>query len=118
MELVQDVTPADEFAIYIYLRNGRPVGIALDPLAHCRIGEHVIGRERKSVGSQNLDSVSGKTALREIGRALHVEHDFIVLYFLINLAQNIFWHKIFSLWKLTSGIFTSRASPTAPDYKF
>src|SRR5437868_5280760 len=39
--LADDVAAADELPLDVELRDRRPVGECLDPLAHQRVGEHV-----------------------------------------------------------------------------
>jgi len=70
--LAHDVGAADKLAVHIQLRYGRPVGKILDALAYRRVFQHI---DRYHVlhtaGLQQLDRAAGKTALRELRRALH-----------------------------------------------
>src|SRR5471032_2933244 len=73
--LVHDVRTADELALDVELRNGRPVRVVLDALADFRIFQHVHGGNvLNAAGFQDLDGAAGKAALRELGGALHEEH--------------------------------------------
>ncbi len=69
-----DVAAADEFAVDIKLRESGPVGIGLQRLAHFRVLENIHMRELRLAGAQGAHGLSRKAALREIGRAFHVQH--------------------------------------------
>jgi hypothetical protein len=74
--LFHDVGPADEFAVYVKLRNRGPVGVVFDPLADFVISEHVDAEKFAHTALlQDVRGVGGKAALRELGRAFHVEHN-------------------------------------------
>ena len=63
---MHDIAAADELAIDIDLRNGWPVGVALDAVSHQGIGEHVfVAKARRRI--EYLDRVRRKAALRKIG---------------------------------------------------
>src|SRR5471030_1368101 len=73
---IHDVGTADELAFDVELWNGRPVRVFLDALAHVLIVEHVDGGDVFDAASfQDLDGAAGKAALRELGGALHEQHD-------------------------------------------
>src|SRR5471032_1601187 len=73
--LIHDVRTADELALDVELGNGRPVRVFLDALAHFRIVQHVDGGDVFDAASfQDLDGAAGKTALWELGGALHEQH--------------------------------------------
>src|SRR5579883_571454 len=72
--LANNIAAADEFALHIELRDGRPVGEFLDPLAQARVAQHVDAFERDAEMVQQLDHGSGEAALRKDGRALHEQH--------------------------------------------
>src|SRR5471030_264566 len=73
---IHDVGTADELAFDVELRNGRPVRVFLDALAHVLIVQHVDGGDvLDAAGFQDLDGAAGKAALRELGGALHEQHD-------------------------------------------
>src|SRR4030095_15892000 len=74
------VATAEEFAVYVELRNRRPVGVFLDPLADLIVREHVnckiIGH---AAALEDLDDGRREAALRKLRRALHVQHDAVRL---------------------------------------
>jgi len=75
VHLLHDVRAADELAVDVELRDGRPVGEFLDALADVRVLQHVDAEELlHAAGIERLHRERGKAALRELGRALHVEH--------------------------------------------
>src|SRR5690606_2264951 len=76
-----DVAAAYEFALYIELRNGRPVGEFLDALPQFGRIEHVDALVVGSDVVENLHDLAGKTALREAGRPLHEQHHVAALHF-------------------------------------
>src|ERR1700722_897217 len=71
--LADDVAAADELALDVELRNGRPVGEILDALADRRIGQHVHALELHAEGGEDRADARREAALRENRRALHVE---------------------------------------------
>src|SRR5262245_22432408 len=76
IHLGHDVRAADEFAVDVELRDGRPVGVLLDALPDVGVFQHVDGEDlARATGAQDPDRVRGKTALGKVGRAFHVEHD-------------------------------------------
>src|SRR5574340_1045314 len=75
VHLGHDVGTADEFTLDVKLRNGRPIGVVLDPLADLRILQHIHGKQLFHAQClQDGHCFAGKTALRELRAALHVEH--------------------------------------------
>src|SRR5450830_264583 len=73
---IHDIGTTDELAFHIQLRNGRPVRIIFDALAHFRVVQHVDGSDVfHAAGLQDLDGAAGKAALRKLGGAFHDQHD-------------------------------------------
>ena len=69
-----DVAAADQLAVDVELREGRPVRIGLQRFAHFRVFENIHVRKLRLAGAQGAHGLGRKSALREIGRALHVQH--------------------------------------------
>ena len=84
--LADDVAAADEFALHIKLRDGRPVGEFLDALADLRVLQHVDGFELHAQMRKDLHHGGGETALRKHRRALHEKDHGIVLHFVADAA--------------------------------
>src|SRR5579871_4012595 len=79
VELGDDVAAADELAVDEELRDGGPARMRRQLLADARVGQDV---ERGVVGAgrvQALDRAGREAAAREVGRALHEEHDPVAL---------------------------------------
>src|SRR5687767_8523121 len=77
--LLDDVATADELALHVELREGRPVGELLGHLAQRLerrqyVDRPVLDAERLHY----LDHAHGKAAARRVRRALHEEEDGIV----------------------------------------
>src|SRR4051794_39435177 len=62
--LHHDVGAADELALHIKLRNGRPVAERLDPLADLGVLEHVDGLVLRSKTIEDRDRAAREAALR------------------------------------------------------
>src|SRR6185436_4587258 len=72
------VRAADEFAVDVELRNGRPVRVLLDAFADRLVGEHVdAGELVHAAGIEHLHREGREAALRKLRRALHEQHDAI-----------------------------------------
>lgn len=71
------VAAAHEFALYVKLRNGWPVGIGLDALSDFHVLQHIDAVVRDTAMLEDGDGLAGKSALREQRGALH-EQDNIV----------------------------------------
>src|SRR5262245_40143863 len=99
--LAHDVAAADEFALHIELRDGRPLGEILDPLADGGIGQHVHAFEFHAEVGQHLHDGGGESALREDGRALHEEQHVVFLDVLLDAVDYRVGHS-WVLW--VSGI--------------
>src|SRR5258707_13181857 len=74
VHLQGDVAAADQFAVDVELRKGRPLRVGLQRVAHFRIFENIDVCELRLAGPQSAGRLCGKAALREIRRALHVKH--------------------------------------------
>src|SRR5665213_2579499 len=71
VHFADDVAAADELALDVELRDGRPVREFLDALADLRIGQHVNAFELHADLRQNLHYRRREAALRKDGGALH-----------------------------------------------
>ena len=71
VHLHHDVRTTYEFALHIELRDGRPVGEFLDPLAHALVLEHVDALELDTQMGEDRNRAAGEAALREQRAALH-----------------------------------------------
>jgi len=92
VHLQHDVGAADEFALDVELRNGRPVAVALDAFADFGIFEHVDGFQALGVHParlENLHRAPGKTALRKAGRAFHEQQDVVLLDQVVNALMGV-----------------------------
>ena len=69
--ILNDVTATNEFALNIELRNGRPVGKALDSTSYFWICQYIDGLVVVGQAIQDLDYGRGKTALGHNPRAFH-----------------------------------------------
>src|SRR5262249_1747947 len=88
---------ADELALDIELGDRRPVAELLDALAQAGVGQHIEGFELDAELAQHLHHRGGEAALREHGRALHIEHDIVVPDVLLDaLNHRIAGHRLFS----------------------
>src|SRR6202042_851745 len=72
-----DVATAAEFALDVKLRNGRPVRIGLDAVAQVGGFKNVQALVADADVIEDLDHLSGKTALRKLRRTLHEQHDVV-----------------------------------------
>src|SRR5207248_2960894 len=80
---------ADELAFDIELGDRRPVAIFLDSGADLRVLEHVDGLVFGSKAVEDRDRAARKAALREQGRALHEQHDFVALHELVDPGSGV-----------------------------
>jgi hypothetical protein len=80
VKLHRDVTTADQLAVDIDLREGRPVRVARQVLENFRVGQYVHMREFLPARGQRLGGTTGIPALRNLRRALHENDDRIVLH--------------------------------------
>jgi hypothetical protein len=78
-QLLDDVAPADELALYVELGDRRPGRVGLDALADVRVREHVEGLVAGDVGVEDLDDRRREAALRRLRVALHEEHHVALL---------------------------------------
>src|SRR5690606_31629830 len=70
-----DVGTADQLAVDVELRIGRPVRILLERLAQLRILEDVHMRKLGACGTQRSHGGGRESALRKVRRSFHIEHD-------------------------------------------
>src|SRR5262252_9549976 len=66
-----DVAVADEFALDVKLRDGRPVGIGLDALTQLVVLEQVETLIRHAEIIEDLHDLAGEAAHRKLRRAFH-----------------------------------------------
>src|SRR5262249_23047049 len=76
--LADDVAAADELALDVELRDGRPLAEVLDALAQLRVDQDVDAVELHAELAQHVDDGGREPALREHRRALH-EQEHLVL---------------------------------------
>jgi hypothetical protein len=72
--LANDVAAADELALDVELRDGRPLGIGLDSVSQVVRLEHVQALIGHAEVIEDLHHLPGKPAHRELRRALHEQH--------------------------------------------
>src|SRR5580704_4089955 len=82
--LAHDVAAADELALDVKLRDGRPVRIVLDAAAQVVVFQHVEALIGHAQVIQDLYDLAGEAAHRELRRALHEQHDVVALYFIVD----------------------------------
>src|SRR3954471_2185752 len=92
--LHHDVGTAEEFALHVELRHGRPIGIVLDAGADLRVLEDVDGLVLHGEMIEDRDGAAGKAALRKERRALHEQHDVVILYNFLDAVADV-GHFIF-----------------------
>src|SRR5262249_14515000 len=74
-----DVAAADEFALNVKLRDGRPLGIGLDALTQLVVLEHVKTLIGHAEIIEDLHDLAGEAAHRKLRRALHEQHHLVSL---------------------------------------
>ncbi len=91
--LADDIAAADELALDVKLRNGRPVRIGLDAVTQVGGFKNVQALVADPDVIEDLDHLAGKTALRKLRRALHEQHDVVRLHFIVDelLDAHIFF---------------------------
>src|SRR5450756_2641142 len=94
--LAHDVAAADELALHIELRNGRPVGIGLDAVPQVGGIQHVEAFVGDAQVVEDLHHLPGKPALRKLRRALHEQHHVVSLHFIDDELLDA--HGFFSRW--------------------
>src|SRR3546814_4299647 len=77
--LANNVAAADELALHVELREGRPVAEVLDALADAGVLQHVDAFELHIEVREDLDDGGRVAALREHRRALHEKHQLVVV---------------------------------------
>ena len=78
VKLADNIASADEFAVDIDLRNGRPVAKSFDLIAHFGVGQDVDGLVLGAELIEHLDGCRGKAALRKVAITLHEDEDSVV----------------------------------------
>src|SRR5262245_5402200 len=78
--LADDVAAADELALHVELRNGRPVGEFLDALAQLVVLEHVEAFVGNAEVVEDLHDLAREPAHRELRRSLHEQHHVVRLH--------------------------------------
>src|SRR5262245_18324754 len=73
-QFADDVATADELALHIELRDGRPLGVALYPLAQVIRFEHVDAFVLHAEIIEDLHHLAVEAGLRELRRSLHEQH--------------------------------------------
>jgi len=87
--LADDVAAADELALDVELRDGRPVAVDLDAFAHGVVGQHVDALVGHAEVAEDLGDLAGEAALREVRRAFHEQHDVVRLHFVVDLGVDV-----------------------------
>src|SRR5882757_7916124 len=86
--LADDVAAADELALDVELRNGRPVRIGLDAVAQVGRFENVQALVADADMIENLNHLARKSALRKLRRAFHEQYHVVRLHFVFNELLN------------------------------
>src|SRR3954452_14118869 len=79
VQLGDDVAAADELSVDEQLRDGGPAGVLGEQLANARVGQDVHGRELSACVIQAGDGLHREATARHLGRALHEQHDPVLL---------------------------------------
>src|SRR5262249_1502183 len=82
--LADDVATADELALDVELRNGRPVREGLDAVAELIGVENVEALVGHANVIENLHHLGGKSAHWELRRSFHEQHDVVRLHFIFD----------------------------------
>ena len=85
VHLLHDVAAAEELAVDVELRDGRPARVLLDAVANGGIGEHVDRLEGHARLLQDADHLGREAALREVLVAFHEENDTVLLHEVVEL---------------------------------
>ena len=85
VHLLHDVAAAEELAVDVELRDGRPARVLLDAVANGGIGEHVDRLEGDAGLLEDPDDLGREAALREVLVALHEENDTALLHEVVEL---------------------------------
>ena len=75
VQFQRDIAATDQLAAHVNLREGRPIGVAWQILEYFRIFQHIDIAELDATRGNGLGRTRGKSAHRELWRALHVNHD-------------------------------------------
>src|SRR3712207_1015726 len=87
--LADDVAAADEFALDVELRDGRPVGVFLDALAELVGVEHVDALVVDAEVVEDADHLGREAAHRKLRRALHEQHDVVRLHLAVDPTLDV-----------------------------
>jgi len=112
VHLPHDVAAADEFAVDVELRDRRPVRVILDALAQLLVLQDVERRiARHAAALQDLGGGRREAALRELGRALHVQDDAVLRHLVLDPVSD-FAHRwlLVSIWP-----DSTKCRPGSPD---
>src|SRR3954469_11170539 len=82
--LADDVATADELALDVELRNGRPVGIGLDAVAQFGGFQDVQALVTDPDVIEDLHHLPGKAALGKLRCAFHKQYDVVRLHFIVD----------------------------------
>src|SRR6202021_2276452 len=82
--LADDVATADELALDVKLRNGRPVGVGLDAVTQIGGLQDVETLVADPDVIENLHHLPGETALRKLRCPFHEQHDVVRLHFIFD----------------------------------
>src|SRR5699024_7467177 len=85
-----DVRPTNEFPADVQLRDGRPLGKHLDAFTDLGVIQHIDGDQLAHTRRlENIDSMSGETALRCLRRPLHEQDNGVPGYGFANEILNV-----------------------------
>src|ERR1700733_16318552 len=74
IHLERDIAAADQLAVDVQLRVGRPVRVTFERLAQFRIVEDIDVMKLGAKVAQRCDRLGRKSALRKVGVAFHEQH--------------------------------------------
>src|SRR5690349_3376936 len=79
VQLANDVASADELAVDENLRDGRPVAVGFDRVAHFLVGEHVDRGIGRAQFLEHFDRCGRKAALGKVTVAFHENDDLVAV---------------------------------------
>src|SRR5262249_17800382 len=82
--LADDIATADELALDVKLRNGRPVRIILNAVAELSRLQNVQAFVADADVVEDLHHLARESALGELRRALHKQHDVVGLHLVVD----------------------------------
>src|SRR5258708_17435631 len=95
MQLANDIASADELAVNIYLRDRRPIAVALDPITQFGIAQNVGGLVGHAQLLEDRDLLSRESALRKTSVALPEDHDLLVFNRRLDLFDDVCHVKLY-----------------------